>query len=219
MFKEKGYWEQRFEHEEEYDWLLTLAKLESQLLPHLHMDDRILIVGCGNSTLSADLYDRGYHHITNIDFSATVIDKMKSLHSVSRPGMVWLEQDMTDLRFDASTFDVVLDKASMDALMVAEGDVWDPDEDTVRATDRMCQGVSRVLTDHTGRFLQVSFAQPHFRSKYLMATHLAPRDQRTGAIYDPVRGHCDRYRWTLEYETVATEAGCLDSFLYVMKKD
>jgi SAM-dependent methyltransferase len=222
VFKEKGYWEQRFAIEDEYDWLLTFAHMERQLVPLLHPDDRILIVGCGNSTLSADLYDHGYHHITNIDYSPTVIEKMAAMHGTERPGMAWLEQDMTDLRFDTGSFDVVLDKASMDALMVSEGDVWAPNEDTVHATDRMCHGVSRVLKDATGRFVQISFAQPHFRTKYLMATHLLPPDQRqqqVGSVYNPVRGHCDRYRWSLEYEPIVTEAGCLESFLYVMRKD
>ena len=34
--------------------------------------DNVLVVGCGNSTLSSDLYDVGYKNITNIDLSTQV---------------------------------------------------------------------------------------------------------------------------------------------------
>ena len=305
VFKEKSYWEERFTVEAEYDWLLTFDKLKPHLLPLLKSMDHILIVGCGNSSLSADLYDAGFIHITNIDFSPVVIEKMKMLNENDRPGMKWVVQDMTDLQFRAGSFDVVLDKASMDALMVSEVDVWDPEEDTILTTDRMCQCVTKVLTQN-GRFIQLSFAQPHFRTKYLMGVHLdrmavaasaaatvekkkdqgssssADASRPSGATtaagsdnratnaagegstgsegrldvilgdtsiglgnnaavvdagvkesvvtddsirimstvtpYDVVQGRCDRYRWSLSYKTIDTEAGCLNSFLYVMKR-
>ena len=38
--------------------------------------DRMLVIGCGNSEISADLFDNGYTHITNIDFSPLVIEEM-----------------------------------------------------------------------------------------------------------------------------------------------
>jgi hypothetical protein len=38
---------------------------------------RVLMVGCGDSELSAALYDGGYEHITNIDISEACIDKVK----------------------------------------------------------------------------------------------------------------------------------------------
>lgn len=218
VFKKHTYWEERFAVEEEYDWLLTYAKLKDQLVPLLNPDDHILIVGCGNSTLSADLYDAGYKHITNIDFSATVIDKMKLLHETDRPMMQWVVQDMTALQFASGSFDVVLDKASMDALMVAEGDVWYPNNETIQSTHRMCTCVTNVLKPTTGRFLQISFAQPHFRTKYLMGSHLDPSEQQTCSPYDVITGVCERYGWSLTHQTIQTEAGCLTSFLYVMRK-
>lgn len=36
----------------------------------------MLIIGCGNSEISADLFDNGYRFITNIDFSPLVISEM-----------------------------------------------------------------------------------------------------------------------------------------------
>ena len=38
--------------------------------------DDVLVVGCGNSLLSGQLYDSGLHKITNIDISKTVLDQV-----------------------------------------------------------------------------------------------------------------------------------------------
>jgi hypothetical protein len=38
--------------------------------------DRMLIIGCGNSEISADLFDNKYTNITNLDFSPLVIEEM-----------------------------------------------------------------------------------------------------------------------------------------------
>lgn len=35
-----------------------------------------MIIGCGNSEISADLFDNGYKSIVNIDFSQNVVDEM-----------------------------------------------------------------------------------------------------------------------------------------------
>jgi EEF1A lysine methyltransferase 4 len=218
VFKEQGYWEDRFTEETEYDWLLSYEQLRTHLIPLLKVSDRILIVGCGNSRLSAGLYDAGFVDIVNIDFSATVIERMKKTHIEDRPLMQWITMDMTDMRFEAGAFDVVIDKASMDALMVDEGDVWDPKQETIDITDKMCKGITEVLFPRTGKFIQLSFAQPHFRTKYLMGSHIGEGSDTEAVIskYGSSTGHCKRYGWTLSYSIINTEAGCLNSFLYVM---
>jgi 2-polyprenyl-3-methyl-5-hydroxy-6-metoxy-1,4-benzoquinol methylase len=52
-----------------------------------------LIIGCGNSTLSSDLYDTGIEHITNIDLSEKVIKQMKKQNEKRRVNMKWLPMD------------------------------------------------------------------------------------------------------------------------------
>ena len=129
-YKEQWYWEERFKEEDNFEWLITFSQVERYLLPHLRADDKILIIGCGNSSLSADLYDRefhttrisstsiylkdyfstgGYQNIVNIDYSPTVISRMQEL-SAHRTGMQWLEMNMLELSFLDESFDVVLDK-------------------------------------------------------------------------------------------------------------
>jgi SAM-dependent methyltransferase len=200
--------------EEEYDWLGKYADVRDLLGSVLKKSDRILLIGCGNSTLSADLYgmfcisefclfitfsrscnlgpsDDGYENLVNIDYSSVVIESMRARHSEARPKMQWLCMNMLDMSFDAHAFDVVLDKAAMDALCVRfivfnlsnhstrvirtdmvcvpqvdEEDVWDPKESCRREVHQLCRGIHRVLTPN-GLFIQISFAQPHFRRRYL----------------------------------------------------
>lgn len=213
LYKKKEYWDERFQTEESYDWLLTYPNVKPSISHILQPNHKILIVGCGNSSFSADLYDDGFQNIVNIDFSEVVIKRMAEMNS-SRTKMTWLEMDMCQLKFDASTFDIVIDKAAMDALLVDEGSVWDPDSSIISSVDQMCREVSRVLSPR-GMFLQISFSQPHFRTKYLMGQHV------TGTVTDPYStalGSSDLYDWNLSVEKIGVEGGCLESFLYLMIK-
>ena len=49
-------------------------------------DYKILMLGCGNSLLSENMYDEGYEYIYNIDISHVVIEQM-SKRNVSRKNM------------------------------------------------------------------------------------------------------------------------------------
>ncbi len=214
-FKLKSYWNERFTKESSYEWLVKFEDVQELLKPWLGpVESRILIVGCGNSSFSSDLYDAGYENIVNIDFSDVCIENMKKRNEVSRPNMKWLCKDMTELdEFATDSFDVIVDKASMDALHVDEGDVWDPNEDCVQITDKMCLGLSRVLQGK-GTFIQITFAQPHFRTKYLMAKHVLKFDS---SPFEPLKGFCPHYQWDLSYISVDQRVGCINYFIYFMK--
>ena len=55
-YAKKEYWNDRYEDEEEYDWLgnySTVRSLIREWIPN--QQDRILMLGCGNSSLSKDV--------------------------------------------------------------------------------------------------------------------------------------------------------------------
>lgn len=52
-YKKREYWDERFQSEESYEWLLSYRMLETTIIPYLKSADKILIIGCGNSSLSA----------------------------------------------------------------------------------------------------------------------------------------------------------------------
>ena len=78
------------------------------------------MVGCGNSELSEQLYDVGYQDIVNIDISEVVIKQMKERNASRRPRMSFLKMDMTQMEFPDASFQVVLDKGTLDAVLTDE---------------------------------------------------------------------------------------------------
>ena len=272
IYKEREYWDARFETEEAYDWLVEADEGgESALLDALTAliaaDDRVLVLGCGNSSLSAALHARGRARLVSTDFSRVVVRKMRARH----PHMTWLVADMRDLAsapggdggdgddeaaaaraalgapHGTGSFDVVLDKAAMDALLVDEGSVWDPCDEARAAARETCEEVSRVLRPG-GRYVQLSLAQPHFRRRYLLGEDYAddarppnppPESDAAGAAEPcggaappvappPMRGVRDvagsvggfsrSYGWRLQPARAFGEEGCVSAFLYVAEK-
>ena len=128
--------------------------------------------------------------------------------------------DMTDMsELEDDSFDVVLDKAAMDALLSAEGDVWHPDPTLVILAHRMCQHIARILAREHGHHLQISFAQPHFRKKYLLGWHYF--DSHPGErkiVEDPPKldDYSHEYGWTFRYEAIQENRGCFHHYLYIM---
>ena len=92
------------------------------------------MLGCGNSMLSEDMYNDGYRNIVNIDFSSIVINNMKR-KCQRLVDMDWMAMDITNMSFAPCSFDVVVEKATLDALLVEEKDVWNPSEGTRNTMD------------------------------------------------------------------------------------
>lgn len=56
--------------------------------------------------------------LVNTDYSENVIDRMKTLYG-ENDKLSWLVADMRDMpQFEDESFDAVIDKAAMDAIMV-----------------------------------------------------------------------------------------------------
>lgn len=124
------------------------------------------MLGCGHSTLSQDMYDDGYENIVNIDYSRVCIERMRNLHAATRPRMTWQEGDVRKMELDDASFDVAIDKATMDAMMTATGDPWNPAQEVIDNCSAEVDEVLRVLKPG-GIFIYITFGQPHFRRSYL----------------------------------------------------
>jgi 2-polyprenyl-3-methyl-5-hydroxy-6-metoxy-1,4-benzoquinol methylase len=90
LYSDKEYWDDRFRTEDVRNWLVTYEEVKDQLAPFLSFQSRILMIGCGNSTFSEELYDAGYQCICNLDYSEIVIDAMRTKYGQSRPKMTWV---------------------------------------------------------------------------------------------------------------------------------
>ncbi|GAA5973604.1 hypothetical protein JCM11641_007144 [Rhodosporidiobolus odoratus] len=165
------YWDERYSKEADtssFDWFKTYAEIK-HLINRFIPDKKakIVMLGCGNSTLSQDMYDDGYHDIHNIDYSPVVIEKMERVN-VERVGMTWTTGDIRRLPFPASSIDICLDKGTMDAMLTAKNlDPWNPPPEIVEDVKGEVDEVVRVLREG-GKFLYLTFGQPHFRRPHLL---------------------------------------------------
>ncbi|KAF9054476.1 S-adenosyl-L-methionine-dependent methyltransferase [Panaeolus papilionaceus] len=166
----REYWDHRYSQEaddESFDWFKSFADLTDLLHEIIPTKSaHILMLGCGNSTLSQDMWEDGYRNIVNIDYSPVLVQKMSARHSTVRPEMEWHQMDVRELNFDDESFDVAIDKGTMDAMMTAKGDVWDPPAQVMEDCNKEVDEALRVLRKG-GVFIYLTFGQPHFRRRYL----------------------------------------------------
>jgi hypothetical protein len=84
----------------------------------------------------------------------------------------YVEADMLDIKcsldLEDEVFDIVIDKAGMDAIIADGGDSWNPTDRIKESVLKVCKSVYDVLMHPNGLFIQVSFSQPHFRGKLLL---------------------------------------------------
>ena len=106
-FRTKGFWEGFFKARDgkAFEWYGDWTTLRVLLTGLISQDWSILVPGCGNSALSAQLYDTGRTKITNFDFSPTCVREMLSANVRERPDMRWLVMDMTKMTFEGGSFD------------------------------------------------------------------------------------------------------------------
>lgn len=86
----------------------------------VHTVCQVLVVGCGNSELSEQLYDVGYKHLSNIDISETVVTHMNQRNAERRPGLTFQQVDATKTPFEDASYQAALDKGTLDAMASEE---------------------------------------------------------------------------------------------------
>uniref|UniRef100_A0A7S1XBV8 Methyltransferase domain-containing protein n=1 Tax=Compsopogon caeruleus TaxID=31354 RepID=A0A7S1XBV8_9RHOD len=173
-YKKQVYWEGRFAVEEDYDWVAKWDHYSPHLLRLVRQDHRVLVLGCGNSELSRKLFECGVKKIVNVDFSESVIRRMRQRH----PEMTWIVGDIRTLRESLiqelgigsveGAFDVVVEKATLDALIADSKSQWEPEEGSKRDMALVLGEVSAVLKDGSSRFVSITFQQPHFRKRFFL---------------------------------------------------
>lgn len=160
-FGSARYWDRFFRQrgQRPFEWYGAFPELCPVLLKYVRPRDKVLVVGCGNSELSEQMYDTGMcEDIVNIDISDAVIRQMQERSASKRPKMSYLQMDMLHMDFPDAHFQVALDKGTLDAILT------DDEEVTLSKVDRMFAEISRVL-QVGGRYLCVSLAQAHVLKK------------------------------------------------------
>ncbi|PBC32924.1 eEF1A lysine and N-terminal methyltransferase homolog [Apis cerana] len=161
-FSQVEYWNTFFKKrgKKNFEWYGEYPELRSIFLKYIKVKDNVLIVGCGNSTVSMCLYDAGYRNITNIDISHIVIKQMRDINASIRPQLVYEHMDATQMTYSDNTFNVVLDKGTLDALMP------DNKEGTVSTINKYFKEITRVLRNG-GRYICISLLQEYILKQLL----------------------------------------------------
>jgi len=124
------YWQSAYskgQYGESYDWYGTWSQpssagdsLAGVVTRSIAKEDRILMLGCGNSEMSSKMYEDGFRRIANIDIAEPVIEQMRARYG-HLEGMTWQSMDATSLEFPDGAFDSAIDKGMFDALMSGTG--------------------------------------------------------------------------------------------------
>jgi len=75
-------------------------------------------VGSGNSRLSEEMFEEGYSNITNIDISNVCVKAMKDKYKEKGDNFKYLLMDVKSMDFPEASFDAVVDKATLDSVLV-----------------------------------------------------------------------------------------------------
>ncbi|CAJ1946094.1 unnamed protein product [Cylindrotheca closterium] len=176
MYGKPEYWNERYRVSGSYDWLQTYSSLRnllsleslmgtSKLKPlspfPSHEKCRVLILGCGNSSFAFDMLKDGWKgHITNVDFSSTVIQQMKQKYVGYSDFLDFRCVDITKgLPFADKTFDLIICKATFDCVLTSAA--------SISSIKKVVEESSRVLKNGHGILFLVSHGNPDSRVVFL----------------------------------------------------
>ncbi|KAL8275215.1 hypothetical protein Esti_000887 [Eimeria stiedai] len=142
-----------------FDWFNKYAALKPILLDAgLLESSNILMLGCGTSTMSENMWDDGYKNITNIDFSPQCISLMQK-RCADKAGMTFMVLNVLDLQeLSGQTFDFIIDKGTLDCILCGENSF----ENMHKALTLISQLLSPGAV-----YLMVSYGSPVFRLNHL----------------------------------------------------
>lgn len=114
------YWNQYYQQQGSIDESYCDYEVLKKYLQPLNKtkSTKVLIVGCGVSSLGANMFGRKSCEIYEIDYSEVAVKYMNELYKFE--GLGHLLMDVRKLEFPNEMFDLVVDKATFDTIMVAE---------------------------------------------------------------------------------------------------
>lgn len=149
-FRKEEYWNSFFKKRDKksFEWYGNFSQIYPIVQKSIQKENaRILMLGCGNSSFSYDLYQKGYRNIVNIDFSDIVIEEMKLKYKQCSE-MKWIKMDMTEMEeLEKGSFDIVFDKGALDALMSSNT------EQVIENAEKMFGQIVNVLEPASGKYI------------------------------------------------------------------
>ncbi|CAF0996857.1 unnamed protein product [Adineta steineri] len=196
----QSYWNERFLVEDSFEWFGDCSRLYPILDIYLKSKPSLVLLhlGCGSSSLAEEMYDRKYCHlIINVDYSYNILDKRRSMNK-NVYLIDWLTLDIRTIPLCLNSFDTIIEKGTLDVFFVGhEHHLWNPSEELKDKIDLILTQISQCLQSNHGRFISISFQQPHFRRPFLAK---------------------QKYQWSIQVHSVSDGNESVEYFVYVMTK-
>lgn len=155
-FGEMKYWDDGYKTgQAPREWFVPYSTIRDFITKYIEPNMKILVLGCGTSNLSTEMYDEGYKNMESMDYSPEAIEEMQQ----QRPDMIWKVMDVRDMPYKDGEFDGIVDKGTLDCLFFL-------DEDNSNIS-KMLKEVSRVLKPG-GRYTVVTCGHPMQRTDVLL---------------------------------------------------
>lgn len=169
-YSKAQFWEDRMKETKGFfDWYVEFDELKRYIAKtNITEESKILMVGCGNSKLSEQMYDAGYKNIVNVDIAPSIVNLMKDYHDKKEKFMEWEVMDCTAMTYKDESFDLVIDKGTIDAVIC--GDDLSP---SLLITREMCR-----VTKKSGHIVLVSNSAPQGR-RLLFEDSIPTKDWET----------------------------------------
>jgi len=122
-FGKSDYWDGRYSKDRDananFEWYHDYPEIQAIINQYCARDGRTLMLGCGNSTLSEQMYYDGYENIENVDFSRVAIDQMEEKYKGIKE-LKWKQMDVSDTPFEDAEFDCAVDKGTLDCVFCGD---------------------------------------------------------------------------------------------------
>uniref|UniRef100_A0A5K3FGT9 Methyltranfer_dom domain-containing protein n=1 Tax=Mesocestoides corti TaxID=53468 RepID=A0A5K3FGT9_MESCO len=159
-----SYWDKFFTKlDSPFEWYGDFTTFADIFAENIKRSDSVLEVGCGNSVLSADIWDKiGCSRFLGIDYSSKAIEHSRKLITSSRPGLRFehvdvfeLDRELSRLEMESNTFNCIIDKGTLDAI-----DNGETKEDRIQCYFNQISSALGLF----GRYILITLAQDHIIS-------------------------------------------------------
>jgi SAM-dependent methyltransferase len=152
-YESPQYWDVRYKLSkiqkiDAYEWYFVdkeLLDFGKEVIEH--KQNRVLDLGCGQSTYADQLYDFGFKNIICTDYSEVCIKERKRLNR--RDKLEFMKVDGRDMPFPDASFDTIIEKATFDSI------IFKRDKQSKMAARKVLAECARVLKPG-GRLLSIS---------------------------------------------------------------
>jgi ubiquinone/menaquinone biosynthesis C-methylase UbiE len=172
----KDYWDKSYKSKEApTEWFIPYRTFSSFVHKHCPKNLRVLVVGCGTSSLSFEMYEEGYKSMHSVDYSSEAIAEMQQKY----PQLEWSVMDVRHMDFEEASFDTIVDKGALDCLFFLD--------ETNEAVLEMLSEVYRVLRPG-GQYIAVTCGHPMQRWDVFMANRSRDWNMSDWEEYEPPDG-------------------------------